>query len=681
MPPNRVAGANGMARETKEREVSAVHWLQYAAFRVAESILNLLPIAGVVRIGRFLGGSAYWITGKYRRLAQHNLRIAFSGEWSEAQIRSTARAHFATLGGNLLAGFKLPLMSEADILKRVVSEGVEHVQAADREGRNIVYAVCHLSCWELLTQVPSLYVFGRKPGSVFQPLANPLLNALVLRRRQKLGYSLFDRSEGFTEPMKFIRNGGCLGVLVDQHAGDHGVWCPFFGRLASTTPLAALLARRGNALLLPITIQDDGIGRWRLRILPPVAGNPAGKPPSIEQVTADLNVVVENVIWEKPADWFWVHNRWKTPNPNFLLKSYHRGIALPAGMQPSQLKPFEVVVRSPNWLGDACMALPAVRALKQGRPDIRVTVFGPDKLRDLWLSQGEVDAFVGKVGKEGLWKASGRLRRTGVRYDAGILFTNSTRSTLEFWLAGIPRLVGQRGSIRSWFLTQTCPESKLGARPLHHTEKYVGIVRHAGGSSPEPSQARPETEGAAGDRASSGFRLGLCAGAEYGQAKRWPMERFAAAASQISARLDRPSEWILFGAPGEAAMGEALSAEIRGPHQNRVGKTSLGELIVELRTCDLLLTNDTGTMHLAAALGVPTVSIFGSTEPSLTGPVGDRHWIVRHHVPCSPCFKRECPFGHFDCMTGITVERVVETVLEALKSVGNRASKGPFQVQ
>ncbi len=659
-----------MGSVTDGRKISAAHRLQFGAFQAVELLLRLLPLPALVRLGRLLGGATYWLAGSYRQLALRNLRIAFANEWSEKQIRKTAREHFATLGGNLLAGFKLPLMTEAEILQRVSSEGVEHVQAADREGRNIVYAVCHLSCWELLTQVPTLYVFGRKPGSIFQPLANPLLNQLVLQRREKLGYTLFDRSEGFTEPMKFIKEGGCLGVLVDQHAGDHGVWCPFFGRLASTTPLAALLARRGNALLLPIIIQTEGIGRWKLKILPAVSGQTGGKTASIEQVTTHLNGVVENVIREQPADWFWVHNRWKTPKPNFLLSEYRRGITLPEGMDKSDLKPFEVVVRSPNWLGDACMALPAVRALKQGRPDLRLTVYGPEKLRDLWLSQPEVDAYVGKVGKEGLWSASKRLRQTHVRYDVGLLFTNSTRSTLEFWLAGIPRLVGYKGSIRSWFLHQRCPEPALGLPPLHHTEKYLKIIDHIGGGIADPSFRAPvkieppskplvESE-------TTVLRLGLCAGAEYGQAKRWPLERYAEAANQIRARLSRPVEWLFFGAPGEKEMGEQLAAQVTVAHRNLVGKTSLAELIAELRACTLLLTNDTGTMHMAAALGVPTVSIFGSTEPSLTGPIGNQHHVLRHHVPCSPCFKRTCPFEHYQCMMGMPVEKVVAAVLDAL---------------
>ena len=113
-------------------------------------------------------------------------------------------------------------------------------------------------------------------------------------------------------------------------------------------------------------------------------------------------------------------------------------------------------------------------------------------------------------------------------------------------------------------------------------------------------------------------------------------------------------------------MGEKLSSMVAAPHENLVGKTSLVGLVEHLRQCRLLVTNDTGTMHLAAALGVPTVSIFGSTEPLLTGPLGAQHTVVRHHVPCSPCFKRECPFGHYECMTGVRPETVAQRIMEHL---------------
>jgi lipopolysaccharide heptosyltransferase II len=452
-----------------------------------------------------------------------------------------------------------------------------------------------------------------------------------------------------------------VGVLVDQHAGDKGTWCPFFDRLASTSSLPALMALRSQAPLLPLAVYNDGLARWRMVCYPPVNSQEAK--PTAEGLTAMLNIAVELMIRRAPENWFWVHNRWKTPEPDFLLANTRRGIVMPAGYDARRLQNFKLLVRSPNWLGDACMILPAVRTLKKGRPDLHLTVLCPSKLADLWRAIPQVDAVILKEGKEGIGSVADKVRAEGF-FDAAVLFTNSVRSALEIARAGVPRLVGYRGSWRSRWVDQIVPEPKPGQPPEHHAQRYLRIAANCGADISDP--ALFATPAPLPHDPSSPGKLGLCAGAEYGPAKRWPMDKFVEVIRQMSTRSPG-LEWLLFGAPGEQGMGEELSAKLNGAtHQNLIGKTSLAELIQLLRTCRLLLTNDTGTMHLAAALGVPTVSVFASTEPILTGPLGAGHRIVRHHVPCSPCFKRECPFGHYRCMSGVSAERVAAEVTDAL---------------
>ena len=140
-------------------------------------------------------------------------------------------------------------------------------------------------------------------------------------------------------------------------------------------------------------------------------------------------------------------------------------------------------------------------------------------------------------------------------------------------------------------------------------------------------------------------------------------ERFAEAAAKVTAQSS--ANWILFGTKNDAAIGEQIAAAIGDHCVNRIGQTTLDQLIDELRQCRLLLTNDTGTMHLAALLGVPVVAVFGSTEPRLTGPLGNGHTILRHHVECSPCFLRECPID-FRCMKAVGADEVAEAVLSTL---------------
>jgi ADP-heptose:LPS heptosyltransferase len=158
--------------------------------------------------------------------------------------------------------------------------------------------------------------------------------------------------------------------------------------------------------------------------------------------------------------------------------------------------------------------------------------------------------------------------------------------------------------------------------------------------------------------------LGLCPSAEYGPAKRWLPERFAEVAAAITAR--KQVQWLLFGTPQDVPVGEIIAKALGDNCVNRIGQTTIEQLIDELRTCRLLLTNDTGTMHLASLLGVPTVAIFGSTEPRLTGPLGNHHIVLRHQVECSPCFLRECPID-FRCMKEVATAEVIDAVLSMLR--------------
>jgi heptosyltransferase II len=167
------------------------------------------------------------------------------------------------------------------------------------------------------------------------------------------------------------------------------------------------------------------------------------------------------------------------------------------------------------------------------------------------------------------------------------------------------------------------------------------------------------------------LKFALCPGAEYGPAKRWPS--FAEVAQEIAARF--PVQWILFGTAGDAAVGLEIAEKLGEKCLNRIGQTRLEELIDELSACDLLLTNDTGTMHLAALLRVPTISIFGSTEPLRTGPLGRGHRIFRHHVECSPCFLRECPLD-FRCMHAVTSAEVIAAIQQMISGQAEAAKSG-----
>ena len=626
----------------------------YLLYRAGSAIAAALPLRLLFAVGQILGSCAWLVSAKYRRLAERNVAIAFANEKSPRELRRLVRRHFQRLGANLLCSVKLTQMSPEKILQRVTVENIESMDSRFRAGIPVVLVLSHLGIWELFAQLMPKFVGYVRNASVYQRLGNRFIDAHVRRTRSQTGLELFDRKDGFQPVIDLLRSGGGVGVLSDQHAGDHGLWTPFFGRLASTSPLPGLLAKRTRAAVIAAAVYTIGPARWRI-VFTERFDQPGA---SIADLTSKINKVIERQIRVAPEDWFWVHNRWKTPQPNFLLARYKRGVYLPPGVSAHDLKPFRILVRSSNWLGDAVMSVPAVRAIKNGRPDAQVTIAVPARIAPMWKLVPGVDAII-PLPNGSLLSAVGLLRRRSL-FDAAILFPNSLRVALESWLSGIPRTVGYRGHWRRWLLNQTVPETRKPGPPEHYSLRFLRISRECGA---ETSNAQPATSNQLSAIGNQPVRIGLCPGAEYGPAKRWLPERFAEVAAKISAQSS--AQWLLFGTKNDAAIGDQIAGAIDDHCVNRIGQTTLDELIHELRECRLLLTNDTGTMHLAALLGVPVVAIFGSTEPRLTGPLGNGHIILRHHVECSPCFLRECPID-FRCMKAVSTQEVVDAVLSIL---------------
>ena len=645
-------------------------FIVYLLYRMGSAVVSAIPMRFLFAFGEFLGLCAWLFSGKYRRLAKHNVMIAFGNEKSRREMKRLVRRHFQRLGANLLCSAKFSTMRPEDILRRVE---VENIQAMDREfraGVPVVLVLSHLGIWELFAQLMPKFVGYVRNASVYQKLGNRFIDRHVRRTRGQTGLELFDRQQGFQPVIDLLRSGGGVGVLSDQHAGDHGLWTPFFGRLASTSPLPALLAKRTRAALIAAGVYTISPGRWRMVFTERFDASNHNS--AVVALTSEINQIIEQQIRVAPEDWFWVHNRWKTPQPNFLLAQYKRGVYVQSGTSTQHLKPFRILIRSSNWLGDSVMSVPAVRAIKAGRPDAQITVAAPEKIASLWKLVSQVDEIIPLPQNRLI--ASVRLMRRAEPFDVAILFPNSLRAALESWLVGIPRRIGYSGHSRRWLLNQIVPTPRKPGPPEHHSLRFLRIARECGAQSTlltmETTSYIQRHRGrthATGELKVGPLnhqpKIGLCAGAEYGPAKRWLPERFAEAAEKISARY--PVQWILFGTPRDSSAGERVAVALGNRCVNRIGQTTLDQLISELRECRLLLTNDTGTMHLAALLGIPVVAIFGSTEPRLTGPLGDGHIILRHHVECSPCFLRECPID-FRCMKEVTVQEVADAVLSIL---------------
>jgi heptosyltransferase-2 len=377
-----------------------------------------------------------------------------------------------------------------------------------------------------------------------------------------------------------------------------------------------------------------------------------------------------------------------------------------------KIPPRRILVRGTNWLGDAVMTTPALLRLREKFPATHIALLTPEKLKDLWLHHPAVNETISFAPGESVFAISKKLRAG--KFDLALVLPNSPRSALEVFLAGIPERIGYSRPWRNFFLTQAVTtragavkmrkrtskeiqrliagadfpignrKSAVGNGSAHQIHEYLHLAA-ALGANPESlaPQLAVTPEEIEATKKKFGLEkitqpiFGLNPGAEYGPAKRWPVERFIAGAKEIQQRTN--CVWILFGGKTDAVITNQIESAIgnrpilrsstaeggQSAIHNLAGKTSLRELMALLKCCRILLTNDTGPMHVAAALGTPVVVPFGSTSPELTGPglPGDaRHHLLKSDAPCSPCFLRECPID-FRCMNGITVERVVEAVL------------------
>jgi heptosyltransferase-2 len=329
------------------------------------------------------------------------------------------------------------------------------------------------------------------------------------------------------------------------------------------------------------------------------------------------------------------------------------------------------VIRSPNWIGDGIMCLPAIRAFRKHFPHERLTVLAKRYLADIFLNIPEIDEIMPIPDR---WTAGSYISSVrqlkARRYDRGILFTNSFSSALLFRLAGIRSNTGYDRDGRGWLLSDkiTC-----AANPEHHQYYYLNLIEHlAGEMNSRAFPADLAVTGAEKDDADQrlaglGIRTGqpllaVSPGAAYGSAKAWLPERFRLViAGWQQAHPD--CAILLLGGPAEKEGIAAWMGRSNRPVFNLVGSLTLRQSIAILSRCQLFIGNDSGLMHIAAALAVPLVAIFGPTEPGKTSPLGRRFRLLHQGADCAPCSYRDCPADH-RCMAAVGTDQVLAAAEE-----------------
>jgi len=343
----------------------------------------------------------------------------------------------------------------------------------------------------------------------------------------------------------------------------------------------------------------------------------------------------------------------------------------------------KILIRGVNWIGDAVLTLPAIRAIRLAYPGAYTVLLVKPWVSEIFHNNPDIDeiilydeSFRGLVGKLKLAKI---LRRKNL--DTAILLQNAFDAALIAWLAGIPERIGYNRDGRGFLLTKPIPVKK-DILSRHHVHYYLDLLRSAAIKAEETPPyifLTDDERQRARDVIKSEIRnpeseiiIGINPGATYGSAKRLPAGKFAGVISRIVDELD--GKVIIFGSKSEVVIADEIVKSIRANSrsllQNNVlnvaGRTTLRELSALIAECDALITNDSGPMHIASALFVPVVAVFGSTDKAATGPFGEGHRVVTKGLPCSPCMKRECPEGHLRCMSEITADELFEALAEIL---------------
>jgi heptosyltransferase II len=347
-------------------------------------------------------------------------------------------------------------------------------------------------------------------------------------------------------------------------------------------------------------------------------------------------------------------------------------------MYPSvQPPPRRIVVKEVNWLGDLVMSLPALRAIRRSFPDAWISVLTKSELASFFDGVEWIDEVIPYTVQHGFRGIGDRcslistIRSRG--FDLAVLFPNSFESALWVRMARIPRRVGYIKDARGLMLTHKVepPPHAMNGHQVHYWLAMVRSTLGASGSeqdcalTADPNHLREMGAWLKAHRRHESSRLiAVAPAASFGPAKEWPAAHFVQLINDLAEHHD--AECVLVGAPDERPRCESIASASSHGAMIAAGETSVGQLVALLKLTDGFVGNDSGAMHVAAALGQPTVGIFGSTNPVRTGPLGPRTRVLWQHLICSPCLARTCRFGHYNCLKEITPGGT----LDALRALG-----------
>lgn len=608
-------------------------------------------VRGLARVIAFV---FYHAVGSRRRVIHSNLHHAFperSARWRESTARECIRRFVETA----LYSFASPYFSETRI--RQIAQGTDSLRAAfaahRAAPRATLFCAPHFAHWETQTAL-SLLVDGPFPAfaSIYRPIDNAATDAFIKHSRERFGMRMLSRRQGFQESMKLLRENGCLAILHDQNAGGSGALTLLFDRLCSTTELPGILAQKFDAAVY--VLYPRYLRFWRVELHVELVSHDG----TSEGVTIALNRWLEERLRiddNQCASWLWGHQRWKSQadaNVRFrleqkrdLLEDELRLRALAALPRRTRLW-----IRLPNWLGDVAMALPLLRALRTARPDAEITLVAKAQFLPLLERLNLADKLRPLPKSGGLAYFAEFARARSEFPDCYLLFTNSARGDLEAWLTRAPQRFGiaRPGKPRPLLTHQFKLPASYDEARHHQANLWTDYLRHFG------LTLAPDRTPLALGGPIRGSAIGLICGSENNPEKRWPIEHWRSLIAALPAQ-----HFVLFGTSNDRVLTEAIAAGFGERVSNLAGRTGLLEFAEHLQTCRLLVANDTGGLHLANALGVPIIGLFGPTNPRRTGPL--------FSAPAQILQPPDCPPTGGGALNDLAPELVIAAVHEMLK--------------
>lgn len=627
-----------------------------ACLQIAGWLLARAPEPLVQALAWSIGRGIYYGYGSRRRLTVSNLHHAFpdrTAVWHRATAKECMRRFVETA----LLSLATPFLSEAR-LRLIVSASpsmlafyAEH----QRSPRATLLCSPHLAHWEIQTVHP-LLIPGTFPefGTIFRPLDNAAADAWVQETRQRFGLKLLSRKSGFQEAIKILRRQGIIGILPDQNAGDQGALTLFFDRVCSTSELTGVLAAKLGAQVG--TIYPRYLGFWRVEL----SIGQVNHDGTTEGVTVTVNRWIEDLLRGDDnfcRSWLWGHQRWKNQDaPARRLRLEQKRDFLAADLAYRKLaqppRRTRLWIRLPNWLGDVVMAIPLLRAIRAGRPDAEITLVGKAQFLPLLERLGIADR-LRPLPPRGLGYFA-HFRRLRAEFpDCYLLFTNSTRGDAEAWLTGCRQRFGliRTGKRRPLLSRAYRVPPDFNEAEHHQFELWTHFLRHFGLlAEPDLTPFKLPTTPC---QLSAASPIGLICGSENNPEKRWPVEHWRTLISLLPEQT-----FVLFGTSTDRAITDQVAAGFGDRVANLAGKTGLVEFAEHLQACRLLVTNDTGGMHLANLLGVPLIGLFGPTNPVRTGPI--------FRSPTSLLQPPDCPptgGGSLSALPPDTVRAAVQSAL------------------